>query len=146
MADEDDGGAREVYVDSDSDDDFLGFEPAETDETASNFDRLSQRSDRSFDSDLFESDSDSRESDSTVVYSYTSTLPASSNDDVDISDDDDYTPRRRKLPRRGRGAQGGAWIPAGPDGNAGGSGRGRARRGRRGGRHGDGRGDAERRP
>ena len=50
------------------------------------------------------------------------------------------TPRRRKLPRRGRGARVGAWIPAGPDGNAGGSGR--ARRGRRGGRHGDGRGDA----
>ena len=147
MADEDDGGAREVYVDSDSGDDFLGFEPAETDETASNFDRLPQRSDRSFEADSDLSDSDSRESDSTVVYSYTSTLPSSSSDDVDISNDDDYTPRRRKLPRRGRGprggAQGGARIPAGPDGDAGGSGRGRARRGRRGGRPGDGRGDAE---
>ena len=148
MADEDDGGAREVYVDSDSGDDFLGFEPAETDETASNFDRLPQRSDRSFEADSDLSDSDSRESDSTVVYNYTSTLPSSSSDDVDISNDDDYTPRRRKLHRRGRGprggAQGGARIPAGPDGDAGGSGRGRARRGRRGGRPGDGRGDAER--
>ncbi len=67
MADEDDGGAREVYVDSDSGDDFLGFEPAETDETASNFDRLPQRSDRSFEADSDLSDSDSRESDSTCL-------------------------------------------------------------------------------
>ena len=73
-----------------------------------------------------------------LVYSYASYLPSSSNDYVGISDDDDYTPRRRKLPSRGRGAR----IPAGPDGNAGSSGRGRARHGRRGGRHGDGRGDA----
>ena len=40
MADEDDGGACEVYVDSDSGDDFLGFELPKTAEAASNFDRL----------------------------------------------------------------------------------------------------------
>ena len=45
----------------------------------------------------------------------------------------------------GGGTQGGAQIPTGPDGDAGGSGRGRARRGRIGGRQGDGRGDADRR-
>ena len=150
MADEDDGGAREVYVDSDSGDDFLGFGLTESGETASYFDRLPQRCDRSIEADLFDSDSDSPESKSTVVY----TLPSSSTDDVDVSDDDDYTPRRRKLPRHNPsgqgtrvGTQGGARVPTGPDGDAGGSGRGRARRGRgwRGCRHGDGRGDADRR-
>ena len=87
MADEDDGGAREVYVDSDSGDDFLGFGLTESGETASYFDRLQQRCDRSFEADLFDSDSDSPESDSTVVY----TLPSSSTDDVEVSDDDDHS-------------------------------------------------------
>ena len=86
---------------------FWVFEPKESEETASNFDRLQQPSDRSLEADLFESNSDSPESDSTVVY----TLPSSLNDDVDVLDDDDYTPRRRKLPRHnpsGRGTRGGA--------------------------------------
>ena len=69
MADEDDGGARDVYVDSDSGDDFLGFEQKESEETSRNFDRLQQPSDRFLEADLFESNSDSPETDSTVAYS-----------------------------------------------------------------------------
>ena len=79
--------------------------------------------------------SESTESDSFAVDA--SPLPSTLNYDVDISDDDDYTPKHMKLPRRNTSDRG-AQVRA--DGR-----HSRARCGWREGRHGDGRGDADRR-